>query len=299
MKGNLFLKKPVFEGSSVAIVTPFRSGRIDFDSMEKLIDMQKIAGTAAITVCGTTGESSAMTRDEKIEAIRFVKDRACALPVIAGAGSNSTDGAVAKALDAQKAGADAVLCVTPYYNKCTQQGLVAHYSAIANAVDIPVIVYNVPSRTGMTIAPETYDALAKIPNVNGVKEASGDIPLIVKIRRMCGDELNIWSGNDDNVVPMMSVGAKGVISVAANIIPEKVAEFTDCALNGDFTRAAEIQTKYSGLIELLFSEVNPIPVKCALSLMELISNELRLPLTPLSGTNRDKLSYEMKKTGLL
>ncbi|MBQ4426708.1 MAG: 4-hydroxy-tetrahydrodipicolinate synthase [Oscillospiraceae bacterium] len=293
------MKKPVFEGSSVAIVTPFRSGKVDFDAMEKLIDMQKNAGTAAITVCGTTGESSTMTRDEKIETIRFVKERAGDLPVIAGAGSNSTENAVEKALDAKKAGADAVLCVTPYYNKCTQQGLIAHYTAIAEAVDIPVIVYNVPSRTGITIAPETYEALSKIPNVNGVKEASGDIPLAVRIRRLCGDDLNIWSGNDDIVVPMMSVGAKGVISVAANIVPRIMADLTGRALSGDYEAASELQIKYSRLIELLFSEVNPIPVKCALSLMGLISNELRLPLTPLSGANRDKLTYEMKKTGLI
>lgn len=293
------MKKPVFEGCSAAIVTPFRSGRIDFEALEKLIEMQKIAGTAAITVCGTTGESSVLTAEEKLETVRFVKERAGDLPVIAGAGSNSTAEAVKKALDAERAGADAVLCVTPYYNKCTQQGLLAHYSAIAGAVGIPVIVYNVPSRTGMTVSAETYAALACIPNVNGVKEASGDIPLAVRIRRLCGDELNVWTGNDDNIVPMMSVGAKGVISVAANIIPDKFAELTRRALNGDFAGAAELQTRYSRLVELLFSEVNPIPVKCALSLMGLCSNELRLPLTPLSGEHRDRLRQEMQKTGLI
>lgn len=293
------MKKPVFEGSSAAIVTPFRSGRIDFDALEKIIETQKIAGSSAITVCGTTGESSALSREEKLEAIRFVKERAGAIPVIAGAGSNFTAEAVKKARDAQDAGADAVLSVTPYYNKCTQQGLISHYKAIAGAVDIPVIAYNVPSRTGMTVTAETCEALAALPNLNGIKEASGDIPLAIRIRRLCGDDLNVWSGNDDNAVPMIASGARGVISVAANVIPEAVAKMTALALAGDFNEALKLQIRWSRLTELLFTEVNPIPVKCALSLMGTICNELRLPLTPLGGQNRDKLIAEMERTGLI
>lgn len=289
------MKIPVFVGSSVAIVTPFKDGKVDFKALQKLIYIQKIAGTAAITVCGTTGEAVTMTPEERYNVIAFTKVHSDGMTVIAGAGANSTEAALKNALSAQSAGADALLIVTPYYNKTTQSGLVKHYTYIADRVTKPIILYNVPSRTGLSFTAETYRELSKHERINGVKEASGSFSLVTQTLRECGDDLNIWSGNDDIIVPMMSLGAKGVISVAANIIPSEIRAMTDMCLNGDFKSASAMQIKYSPLIDALFSEVNPIPVKAALSRMNLCENELRLPLVPMSKSKAQVLYSEMDK----
>ncbi|MBQ5568661.1 MAG: 4-hydroxy-tetrahydrodipicolinate synthase [Oscillospiraceae bacterium] len=293
------MKKPVFTGSSAAVITPFKNGKIDYDSFKRIIDMQKIAGTSALTVCGTTGEASTLRREERFALVAFAKAFSDNIPVIAGSGSNSTEHAIQFSLDAEKAGADAVLVVTPYYNKAAQKGLIEHYTAIADSVSIPVIVYNVPSRTGVNFKPETYLELSRHPNINGVKEASGDFWLFTRTLGLCGDELNIWSGNDDVIVPMMSLGAKGVISVAANIIPAEIARLVKLCEDGRFPEAAELQIKYEKLISLLFSEVNPIPVKAAMNELGLCGNELRLPLTEISEKNRALLTDELKALKVL
>lgn len=293
------MKKPVFTGSSAAVITPFKNGKIDYDSFKRIIDMQKIAGTSALTVCGTTGEASTLRREERFALIAYAKAFSDNIPVIAGSGSNSTEHAILFSLDAEKAGADAVLVVTPYYNKATQKGLIEHYTAVADSVSIPVIVYNVPSRTGVSIKPETYLELSKHPNINGVKEASGDFGLFTKTLSLCGDELNIWSGNDDVIVPMMSLGAKGVISVAANIIPAEIAGLVRLCEEGSFFEASRLQLKFYSLISLLFSEVNPIPVKAAMNELGICENELRLPLTEMTGKNRSLLIHEMRSLNLL
>lgn len=282
------MKKPVFEGSSAALVTPFRNGKVDFDVLDRLIAFQAESGTAALTVCGTTGEASTLTDGERYDIIKYAKEKAGAMRIIAGSGSNSTERAIGLSQLAEDAGADAALVVTPYYNKATQKGLIEHYAKIADSINIPVIAYNVPSRTGMTISAETYRTLSEHPNINGTKEASGNFGLFTETLRLCGDDLNIWSGNDDIVIPMLSLGAKGVISVAANIIPREMALLT-----------GETQIKYSRLISLLFSEVNPIPVKAALHAMGLCENELRLPLTPMSGDKKEALIREMQNLGII
>lgn len=292
------MKNPVFVGSSVAIITPFKNGEIDYDSLKKLITIQKIAGTAAITVCGTTGEASTMTSQEIYDVISFTKRESGSMTVIAGAGSNSTDKALENALNAESAGADAILMVTPYYNKTTQKGLVSHYTYIADRISKPLIIYNVPSRTGISCTADTYYELSKHDRINGIKEASGDFGLFTSTLEKCGDNLNVWSGNDDVIVPMMSLGAKGVISVAANIIPNEITRITSLCLHGDYETAANLQIKYINLINGLFSEVNPIPVKAALNKMGLCENELRLPLVKMSDEKETKLYNEMKKVSI-
>jgi len=293
------LKNPIFSGSSTAIVTPFKAGKIDYAALERIIEMQKIAGTAALTVCGTTGEASTLTELERVDVIKFCASRSDGMKIIAGAGSNSTAAAIKNALMAQDAGADAILMVTPYYNKTTQSGLIRHFEAIADEVTLPIILYNVPGRTGVTFKPETYRVLSERPNINGVKEASGDFGLFISTLEACGDDLNIWSGNDDVTVPMMAMGAKGVISVASNVVPGRVAYMAEMCLAGRFSEAAEEQVRLNGLIGALFSEVNPIPVKAAMSLMGLCENELRLPLVPMSEEAETRLEARMKELNLL
>lgn len=292
------MKNPVFIGSSVAIVTPFSGGQVDYDALGHIIDIQKNAGTAAITICGTTGEASTLTRDEKLKMIAFAKKRAGALPVIAGTGSNDTAEAVRNAGEAEIAGADAVLVVTPYYNKGNQAGLREHFLRIADSVTVPVILYNVPSRTGVSLTAESYRVLAAHENINGVKEASGDFALLEDTLAACGDELNIWCGSDELTIPFMALGAKGVISVAANLLPAEVKRMTDHCLSGDYRDAARLQIRYNSLIRALFSEVNPIPVKAAMHELGLCSGELRLPLSPLSDENLQKLKKELAAAGL-
>jgi len=273
------MKQPVFTGSGVALATPFDQNSVNFDALKRMLDFQLDNGTDAIIICGTTGESSTMTYHERLDTIRFCVDHVAGrVPVIAGSGSNSTANAIKLSKDAERVGADGLLIVTPYYNKSTQKGLILHYQAIADAVDLPIILYSVPSRTGVSIAPETCAELAKHPNIVGIKEASGSLDAIQKIRNLCPSDFYIWSGNDDETVPVCVLGGIGVISVAANIIPRQMHELVQFCINNDFAAAGRMQLHYKKLFDALFCEVNPIPVKTALNLMGWNAGPLRLPL---------------------
>ncbi len=295
------MREPVFTGVCPALVTPFdEKGAIDYDRFAQLIDEQIAAGVDAVCAVGTTGESTTMTLREHIAAVDFcVRHVNHRVKVIAGAGSNDTSTAVYLSQHAEDSGADALLHVTPYYNKCSQAGLIRHYEHIADRTELPIILYHVPSRTGVSFTAETYAVLSQNPNINGVKEASGDLSLVAHTRRLCGDDFFIWSGNDDQVVPMMALGAKGVISVAANIAPRLMADMTHLCLDGRFEEAARLQLEHMDLIDALFSEVNPIPVKAAFDLMGKGVGGLRLPLCDLSPTNRERLRSAMERSGLL
>mgnify|MGYP001243186966 CR=1 FL=1 len=294
------MKKTVFTGSGVAIVTPFNDSGIDFDALGKLINWQISEGTDAIIICGTTGESSTMPDSEHLSAIEFaVSHTNKRVPVIAGTGSNDTRHGVELSKEAEKLGADALLLVTPYYNKATQKGLIEHYTLFAKAVDIPLILYNVPSRTGVNILPETVHELSKIENIVAIKEASGNVAQAIKIRALCGDNMDIYSGNDDVIIPLMSIGAKGVISVLANIIPKDTHEMVKRFLDGDIAGATELQIKTFELIEALFCEVNPIPVKTALNLMGKNAGKLRLPLCEMEEKNLAKLKKALANYNLI
>ena len=295
------MRTPVFTGNCVAIATPFdASGTINYDAFGRLIDAQIAGGVDAICVCGTTGESATMTIREHIAAVEYcVKRVDHRVKVIAGAGSNDTTAAVYLSLHAQDSGADALLHVTPYYNKCSQTGLIKHYEYIADRVDLPVILYNVPSRTGVSFTAETYQVLSQNPKINGVKEASGNFSLLAHTRHLCGDDFYIWSGNDDQVVPMMSLGAKGVISVAANIVPEVMVRMSHLCLEGDFHAAARLQVEYMDFIDALFVEVNPIPIKTALELAGKRAGGLRLPLCEMTPQHLEVLRASMVRMGLL
>ena len=293
------LKTPLFKGSCTAIVTPFTENGIDYDRLAKNIDFQYENGTTAVVVCGTTGENPTHSEDEHNELVRFtVQASRGRMKVIAGVGSNNTRTALKYAQNARYAGADGILMVTPYYNKSTQKGLIEHFSYVADRVEIPMILYNVPSRTGISISAETYKVLSRHPNINGIKEASGDFSLIAKVRSLCGDDLYIWSGNDDNTVPMMAMGALGVISVASNIVPAVTAKLCALCLEGDFTAATELYGKYAKLFSALFIETNPIPVKAAMKLMDMDSGLLRLPLVEIGEENLAKLNAVMRDCGL-
>lgn len=292
-------KTPLFQGSCTAIVTPYTEHGIDYERLQKNLDFQYENGTAAIVVCGTTGEAATQNADEHNELVRFtVQAVAGRMKVIAGVGSNNTQTALRFAESAKAAGADGILMVTPYYNKTSQKGLIEHFSAVADRVEIPMILYNVPSRTGIGIAAETYQALSQHPNINGIKEASGDFALIYKTRSLCGDELTLWSGNDDNTVPMMAMGAKGVISVASNIVPAVVAKLCALCLEGSYPEAMALFARYNALFGALFIETNPIPVKAAMKLLGTDSGFLRLPLTEISDEHLLKLKKIMQAVGL-
>ena len=295
------MRTPVFTGTCTAIVTPFdQNGNINYDVFGKLIDDQIAGGVDAICVCGTTGESATMSIREHIAAVEFcVKrvDHRC--KIIAGAGSNDTSAAVYLSQHAQDSGADALLHVTPYYNKASQAGLIKHYEYIADRVDLPIILYNVPSRTGVSFTAETYKVLSENPKINGVKEASGNFSLLAHTRFLCGDDFYIWSGNDDQVVPMMSLGAKGVISVASNIVPEVMVKMSHLCLEGDFQGASQLQIEYMDFIDALFIEVNPIPIKTAMNLMGMEAGPLRLPLCEMSEAHLEALKSAMRRMGLL
>lgn len=295
------MRTPVFTGSCPALVTPFdQNGAINYDAFGKLIDAQIEAGVDAVCVCGTTGESATMSIREHIAAVEFcVKQVNHRVKVIAGAGSNDTSAAVYLSQHAQDSGADALLHVTPYYNKASQTGLIRHYEYIADRVDLPIILYNVPSRTGVSFTAETYRILSQNPKINGVKEASGNFSLLAHTRYLCGDDFYIWSGNDDQVVPMMALGAKGVISVASNLIPEVMVKMAKLCLDNDFEAASKLQIKYMDLIDALFLEVNPIPIKAALNLMGKEVGGLRLPLCDMSEKNLEILRSSMARMGLL
>ena len=295
------MREPVFTGACTALVTPFDdSGAINYDAFAAQIDVQIASGIDALCVCGTTGESSTMSIREHIAAVEFcVKHVNHRVKVIAGAGSNDTSAAVYLCQHAQDSGADALLLVTPYYNKCSQTGLIKHYEYIADRVELPIILYNVPSRTGVSFAAETYKILSENPRFNGVKEASGNFSLLAHTRFLCGDDFYIWSGNDDQVVPMMSLGAKGVISVAANIVPKTMVEMSHLCLDNDFAAASKLQVEYMDLIDALFIEVNPIPIKAAMDLMGMKAGGLRLPLCDISPAHLETLRSSMQRMGLL
>ena len=295
------MRTPVFTGSRPALITPFdQNNIINYDAFGRLIDAQIEAGVDAVCVCGTTGESATMSIREHIAAVEFcVKRVNHRVKVIAGAGSNDTSAAVYLSQHAQDSGADALLHVTPYYNKASQTGLIKHYEYIADRVELPIILYNVPGRTGVSFTAETYKILSENPKINGVKEASGNFSLLAHTRFLCGDDFYIWSGNDDQVVPMMALGAKGVISVASNIVPEVMAEMTHLCLDNDFAAASRLQIRYMDLIDALFTEVNPIPIKAAMNLLGMDAGSLRLPLCDISDKNLDTLRRAMDRAGLL
>ena len=295
------MKKTIFTGAGVAIVTPMNPDEsINFEELGRLIDHQIENGTDAIVICGTTGESSTMTDQEHVDCIAYAVERTAGrVPVIAGAGSNHTSYAVWMSQEAKKAGADALLHVTPYYNKTSQAGLIRHFNTIADATDLPVILYNVPSRTGLNIAPETALELSKHPLINGIKEASGNISQVAKIAALCGDELNIYSGNDDQVVPLLALGGKGVISVVSNVAPELVHNCCQAFFDGDTAKARDLQLEMLPLSDALFCEVNPIPIKYAMNLLGWEAGECRLPLVEPSEAHQAQIENTLRAAGLI
>lgn len=295
------MREPVFTGACSAIITPFdESGAVNYDLFGRIIDEQIQRGVDAICVCGTTGECSTLTIREHIAVVEYcIKHVNHRVKVIAGAGSNDTSAAVYLSQHAEDSGADALLHVTPYYNKASQTGLIKHYEYIADRTELPVILYNVPSRTGVSFTAETYRVLSQHPRINGVKEASGNFSLLAHTRAICGDDFYIWSGNDDQVVPMMSLGAKGVISVVANIAPEVMVQMTHLCLDGRFHEASQLQLKYMDFIDALFLEVNPIPIKAAMNLAGYGVGSLRLPLCDMTNGPLETLRQSMLKLGLL
>lgn len=290
------MKKPLFTGVCTALVTPFLDGRINYPMVDILLRRQMEAGVKAVVLAGTTGEAPTLSDVEKLELFRRGKESAGnGCTIIAGTGSNDTVHAVELSQAAQEVGADALLVVTPYYNKATPDGLFAHYLAIAHAVKLPVIIYNVPSRTGVDVPVSVYQRLSRIPNIAGVKEASTDITKIARIHRACGPDFTVWSGNDDQSVPAISLGARGVISVASNIAPTQMGDMVSAALDGDFDTAAELHGKLLPLMELMFCEVSPIPVKAAMKAIGLDCGSCRLPLTELTKENQEKICKYFSK----
>ena len=293
------MKAPVFEGVATALITPLNENGINYNAFARLIDWQINEGVNALVVCGTTGESSTLTDKEHKSAIEFaVNEVGGRIPVIAGTGSNDTAYALELTDFSCKAGVDGVLVVTPYYNKATQNGLFKMFTEIADRAAAPVILYNVPSRTGVNIAPETVARLSKHPNISGIKEAGGNISAVAEIAALCGDDINIYSGNDDQTVPIMSLGGKGCISVLSNLLPHNTAQMCKKMLAGDTKGALDLQLKYLPLIKALFCEVNPIPVKAAMAAMGYCENYLRLPLTPMEEAHKEILLNEMRKCGI-
>ena len=290
---------PIFRGAATALVTPLTENGIDYNQFGRLIDWQLDEGINALVICGTTGESSTLTDEEHRDAIAFCVERVNGrVPVIAGTGSNDTAYAIDLTKFACEAGADACLVVTPYYNKATQNGLVAMYNAIADASTKPIIVYNVPSRTGCGIQPATYAKLAAHPNIAAIKEANGNISSIVQTRALVGDQLDIYSGNDDQIVPILAMGGQGVISVLSNVLPRQTVELCDRFFAGDVAGAAQMQCDMLDLINALFCEVNPIPAKAAMAAMGFCENYLRLPLTPMEDANFQRLLAAMRRHGV-
>ena len=291
----------IFKGAGVALITPFKDDlTVDYDQLRKLVDFQIENGTDAIIVCGTTGESSTLSEEEHSEAIRVVAEHTAGrVPVIAGTGSNDTMTAIKLSKDAEKDGVDALLLVTPYYNKATQKGLIQHYTAIAEAVNIPIILYNVPSRTGCNIEPETAVYLAKnVKNIVAIKEASGNISQVAKLMSLADGCIDLYSGNDDQILPLLSLGGIGVISVTSNIIPQDTHQLVHKFLNGDVAGSRELQLKCIDLCKALFCEVKPIPVKKATELMGLSNGKVRMPLSEMEASNAEKLEKAMREYGI-
>lgn len=294
------MKDLIFSGAAVAIVTPFTEEGINYSELKKLIDFNIKNGTDAIVIAGTTGESSTMSDEEHREVIKFTVEYVNKrIPVIAGTGSNDTIYALGLSKYAEKVGVDGLLLVTPYYNKTTQSGLIKHFNYIADRVNVPIILYNVPSRTGVNIAPETYVELAKHPRIVATKEASGDLSAIAKIKALCGDNLAIYSGNDDQIVPILSLGGNGVISVFSNVMPKEAHDICRLYFEGKVKESLELQVKYLDLINALFIEVNPIPVKTALGLMGYNVGPLRMPLFGMEGKTLEILRGELLKNNLI
>lgn len=293
-------KNTVFTGAGVAIITPFSNGKIDFDALGEIIEFQIANKTDAIIICGTTGESSTMTDDEHIDTIEYcVKKVNKRVPVIAGTGSNDTAYCVFLSKEAEKVGADALLISTPYYNKASQKGLALHFKTVADAVNIPIILYNIPGRTGMGISIECLKDVARHPNIVGLKEASGDISYFVKAVAEVGDDIDFYSGNDDMIVPVMSLGGKGVISVLSNVMPKETHDIVQSYIDGDVETSRRLQIELLDLINALFIEVNPIPVKTAMNLMGFKAGELRMPLCDMMESNLEKLKIAMKNHNLI
>lgn len=294
------MKKPIFRGAGVAIITPFTDTGINYPELGRMIEDQIAGGTDAIVIAGTSGESATMTVDEHKEVIEFaVKQVKGRIPVVAGTGSNETRTAIELSQYAEKAGADAVLVVTPYYNKCTQKGLIQHYTAIADAIHIPIILYDVPSRTGVGIKTETYVALSKHPNIAAVKEANGDLSAILRLRAAVGDDLVVYSGNDDQIVPILSLGGKGVISVLSNVAPKATHDICQLYFDGKVKDSAQLQIAYADLIDALFCEVNPIPVKVAMRKLGYAAGPLRMPLCEMEPAHEQQLEAALRNHGLL
>lgn len=294
------MKKPIFRGAGVAIITPYTEDGINFAELGRIIDDQIKNHTDAIIITGTTGESATMSDEEHRAAIKFAVDHVKGrVPVIAGTGSNETSYAVALSQYAESVGADALLVVTPYYNKCTQKGLIAHYTAIADAVNIPIILYDVPSRTGVAIATSTYVELAKHPNIVAVKEANGDLSKILRLRAAVGDDLVLYSGNDDQIVPILSLGGQGVISVLSNVAPQQTHDMCQAFFDGDTKKAEKLQVEYADLIDALFCEVNPIPVKVAMRKLGYDAGPLRMPLCEMEPQHEKQLEDALRNHGLI
>ena len=292
----------IFKGAGVAITTPFlANGEVDYDTFRDQIEYQIQNGTDAIIVCGTTGEASCLSHEEHLDCIKFcvevVNKR---IPVIAGTGSNCTETAIYLSTEAEKYGVDGLLVVTPYYNKATQKGLIEHYTMVANSVKLPIIMYNVPSRTGCNILPETAAKLCKnVPNIVGIKEASGDISQVAKVALLCGDDIDIYSGNDDQIIPILALGGKGVISVLSNIAPKQTHDICQAFFDGDTAKAAKLQIEAIPLVGALFCEVNPIPVKKAIELQGRDTGVVRRPLTEMEPQNAERLKKEMQAYNVL
>ncbi|MDO5555926.1 MAG: 4-hydroxy-tetrahydrodipicolinate synthase [Clostridia bacterium] len=294
------MKKIIFKGCGTAIITPFTKDNINFEEFRKLIEFQISEGVDSIIVCGTTGESSTMSIQEKKEIIKFAIDvTKNRVPIIAGTGGNCTKSVIEMSKYAESVGVDALLLVTPYYNKTTQSGLIAHYKAIANSVNIPIILYNVPSRTGLNITPQTCLELSKIDNIVAIKEASGNISQVAEIANLCRDNLNIYSGNDDQILPILSLGGLGVISVLSNIIPKDVHNMVQNFFDGNIKEATKLQLDTLNLTSALFCEVNPIPVKSACNMIGFNSGTPRLPLIEMSNSGKEKLKQEMQNYGII
>lgn len=292
---------PVFQGVGTALITPFtKSGEVDYETLRRLTEWQVNSGVAAIIACGTTGEKSTLKHKEHVKVIQtIIETVAGRIPVVAGTGSNDTQYTVELSNEAEALGADALLMVTPYYNKTSQQGLIAHYNYVADRVNTPIILYNVPSRTGMNILPETYYELCKHPNIVATKEANGDISALAKTIRLCKDALTVYSGNDDQTIPMYALGAKGVISVASNLIPREMAMLCEHLSRGDFPGAVSWQEWYLDVMNGLFMDVNPIPVKEAMNMLGMDVGTCRMPLVEMNETNRNKLRQILTKAGLV
>jgi len=293
-------KHTVFTGAAVAIITPFRDGKVDYDALGRIIEFQIKGGTDAIVICGTTGEASTLTDEEHRECIRYaVEKTAGRIPVIAGTGSNDTDYAIELSRYACDVGADALLLVTPYYNKATPKGLIKSFTAVADAVNKPIILYNVPSRTGVNISLPVYRELAKHERIVATKEASGNISQIAEVIAECGDSLDVYSGNDDQIVPILSLGGKGVISVLSDIMPRETHDICQLYFDGKVKESAKLQLELLDLINALFCEVNPIPAKTALAMMGYCTEEMRLPLCEMEAATRARLTEALKKHNLI